>query len=94
MILDPPHAMGHPQRASLPVQSRPVEPQHLTAAHPVRESQHDRRLKPVPGRRVQEVPRLVNSECPALLGPDAPALVIFIAAQAFGLTTVTRMPIP
>jgi len=50
-ILDPLHAMSHPQRPSLPIQHRPVQAEHLTAAHPVGQSQH-RRLEPVPGSGV------------------------------------------
>jgi len=47
-VLDPLHAVCHSQRASLPVQSRPVQAQDLTAAHPVSESQHNRRLERYP----------------------------------------------
>ena len=63
--------MRHPQRAGLLVQGRPVQPEHLTAAHPVGKSQHDRRLKPVPGRSVYKLARLGYGERPALLRPDA-----------------------
>jgi hypothetical protein len=62
---------SNPQRASRPIQSRPVQPNTSPRPHPVGESQHDRRLEPVPGRGVQELPRLVDSERPALLGSDA-----------------------
>jgi hypothetical protein len=48
-----------------------VQGQHLTAAHPVGQGQHDRRLEPVSIRSLQELPRLVDGERPAILGPDA-----------------------
>ena len=63
--------MRHTQRASLPIQRRLAQAQHITVAHPIGQSQHDRRLKPVPGRRVQRLPRLVHGERPALPRPDA-----------------------
>jgi len=62
--------MGYPQRPSLPVQSRPVQAQDLTTAHPVGQGQDHRRLEPVSGRSVQQLARLVDGQRAAFPGPD------------------------
>jgi hypothetical protein len=61
--LDPLDAMSDLEGPAVPVESRPAQAEHLTAAHRIRQREDDDQLEAMTSRRIQQTPRLLVLIC-------------------------------